>query len=69
MTTWPEEYDPYVGCGFRKVQGQWVVADGIHITADAPQEVKDYFRRKLEFYAQNSVHHPDIIIHDDDENE
>lgn len=64
MMRWPEEYDKYTTPGwYIDENGKTISQDGLHISADAPEEVKKYFRETRDAWDATDFVHPPIIIH------
>ena len=63
LATWPDKYDKYVSSGmYEDESGHTVGADGLHISADAPEKVKEYFRKRNEGHIKIGWE-PPFIIH------
>lgn len=62
LATWPDKYDKYVSSGmYEDESGHTVGADGLHISADAPEKVKTFFREKNAAYKSIGWKQPFVI--------
>jgi len=62
LPVYPEKFDKYVSSGmYQDENGRTIGADGLHISADAPERVKEFFRKENEAYKRGGWRQPYVI--------